>query len=69
MTVEPSWRIPNSGDDKNDIKQMWVVPDTRLQAIADAWNDTMDRDRGKLRSWVPHLVAAIEDALTEENKT
>ncbi|KKN15600.1 hypothetical protein LCGC14_0984500 [marine sediment metagenome] len=42
-----------------------LVPDTRLQAIADAWGATSDRDRGRLRGWSPHLVGAIEDALVE----
>ncbi len=42
-----------------------LVPDTRLQAIAGAWAKMSDRDRGRIRSWVPHFISTIEDALTE----
>lgn len=44
-----------------------LIPDHRLQDIADAWNEMSDRDRGRIRSWVPHFISTIEDALTEEN--
>ena len=44
--------------------------DTRLQAIADAWNKpTLGFQREIIRVHAPELAVAIEDALIEENKT
>jgi hypothetical protein len=44
-----------------------LVPDTRLRAIADAWNDSSFMPH---RTWIrgkfPRLAAAIDDALTQK---
>ena len=67
MTVERSWRIPNV--DEDDAKpegamwyEGWLVPDGRLEAIADAWKAYLDPQRDGQWSDVQGLL----DALTEE---
>ncbi len=76
MTVE-SWRIErNPGiephqellvvDDDGDYLAT-LVPDTRLQTIADAWNELSTLHKHHVRTSAGKLVATIEDALTEEN--
>ncbi len=74
MTVEPSWRyegpvtlddgvIPDFDDTGAEVGQ-WV-PDTRLQAIADAWNalNAVTDIYGPEADMLGDLL----DALTEEN--
>ncbi len=68
MTVERSWRKGN--DDSWGLVDILVqtgvlVPDTRLQAIADVWNDYKEDETLSTR----HLFTVLEDALTEENET
>lgn len=54
-----------------ELREEWLVPDTRLQDIADAWNryetkyrtDPLSRDVGTLFD----NVTALLDALTKEN--
>ncbi len=49
----------------------YLVPDTRLQAIADAWNEgtggEYEWSRGRVSEEMPEL-AGLLDALTEENQ-
>lgn len=45
-----------------------LVLDSRLQALADAWNELDYRDRHKVRQVAGKMIARIEDALTEDNE-
>lgn len=79
LTVEPSWRenVPEMVDpyvhsDTSLIQQLVdrgsLIPDLRLQAIADAWNNpTLGFQREIIRVHAPELATAIEDALNKEN--
>lgn len=71
-----SWRYQFSALTQKQIDEAqwvndvgWMVPDTYLQALANAWNaDSYIPHRAWIRGKFPKLAAAIEDALTEENR-
>ena len=68
MTVEPSYRIKHECQDQPPNVQcldICLVPDTRLQAITDAYSDAA---KVVIRGMWPSLADAIEDALTEEGE-
>lgn len=79
MAVERSWRIPNANED--DAKpegamwyEGWLVPDTRPQVIADAYQATLDEapylNTGGvprlLRTEAPELAASLDNLAEEE---
>ncbi len=82
MTVEPSYRPSRTScthghwidSDEGNCEAcgavlMWAVRDVRLQTIADAWKvPRLTIHAEYIRDWFPTL-AALLDALTEENKT
>ena len=66
------WNQPEVRDLLCDLELSDVlIPDDRLQTIADAWNEgtggEYEWSRGRVREEMPEL-AALLDALTEENK-
>ncbi len=75
MTVEPSYRIKDewiAGSSECYVQIRDLIPDTRLQAIADAWNSPDDcaawTNAAKARVRVAHPgVGFLLDALTEDN--
>lgn len=55
-----------------ELREEWLVPDTRLHPIADAWND-IDRDKPSMEAIVKRSIektlpelAALLDALDEK---
>ena len=84
MTVEPSCKMyratvpevvePYVHSDTSLIQRLVdsgsLTPDTRLQAIADAWNEYTDVIKDEQLGTMEWLsVVALLDALTKENKT
>ncbi len=75
MTVEPSYRIIESREEPTgphlSLEGMyeWLVPDTRLDAIADVWMDYLGAVSAH-EDAKPELatVFGLLDALTEENE-
>lgn len=77
MTVEPSWRINPKADDRDVFHaaspdpggEPAMVPDTRLQAIADAWSNPPGIPEQEaidnLGDEYPYMRMLL-DALTEE---
>ena len=73
-TAVPEMVDPYVHSDTSLIQQLVdsgsLVPDTRLQAIADAWNEYTDVIKDEQLGTMEWLsVVALLDALTEENKT
>ncbi len=71
MKVEPSWRLCGHDSAINqhtiDCGMRWVIPDPRLQAIADAWRWYEPEVRSAVRRAAPQLGIRLDAALTEEN--
>ena len=70
MTVEPSWLI-DASHWPNTLEKMKaegaLVPDTRLQTVADAWNETDVTAKRHVRIVSPRLWDLL-DALTKEEQ-
>ncbi len=77
MTIEPTYRTVDVLTDLPPEQRrgaifsgdLVLVPDTRLQAIADAWKAINDLDKNHIyNAGAGKLVVAIEDAFTEEKR-
>ena len=82
MTIEPSWRMGMTENEALDIgmfgaltlleTRQVLVPDTRLQAIADAWgNDDLPPAQYHTRDWIrnhwPELAVQLDAPAKENN--
>ena len=83
MTVKPSWRFDQSkydryGEQFNPVERMKIlgvlIPDTRLQTIADAWDEGIIEPMSdgirvahkSVQDWWPVLAALLEALAKEE---
>jgi hypothetical protein len=65
--VEPHWTLLGLARLLSDGALVEVVPDTRLQAIADAWNEEGEWSREIVRNEIPALGDLL-DALQEDTE-
>ena len=71
MTVERSWLLPDA--DEDDAKpegamwyEGWLVPDGRLEAIADVWRNFRSMNSPLLKEMTGLVVTDKLNALIEE---